>query len=373
MEVILNRGLPYISGPQWLKEHVLMKKWVLAVSGTHGKTTTSAMLAWILEYAGYQPGYLIGGVPGNFQCSAAIGQSDFFVIEADEYDTAFFDKRAKFNHYQPNTLIINNLEFDHADIYDDLSAIQKQFHHLLRIVPEDGHIIIPHDVEAISDVLAMGCWSSVSTVHHDWRVEGATDACDAFTVINPNQEKATLRWSLTGQHNLNNAVAAIAAAHHVGVPMAVAVQALSTFLGVKRRMELLIETKRCRLFDDFAHHPTAIASTLSGLRAQVGPSANILAIIEPRSNTMKQGIHQDQLNEAVTSATHAFWFEPQDLDWCLSEVVNGSVYNELGALIEGVIARIQPNTHIVIMSNGGFQGIHQKLTQRIQEVDDARE
>jgi len=381
MEAVLNRGLPYISGPQWLAENVLKHKWVLAVAGTHGKTTTSSMLAWILEYAGMRPGYLIGGVPGNFATSARLGETDFFVIEADEYDTAFFDKRSKFVHYHPRTLVINNLEFDHADIFPDLAAIQTQFHHVVRTVPSDGLVLCRKD-DAIAEVIEQGCWSNMQTMSDqlsgaDWNVEKSDDAGLSFEVLLGRQSVGRVRWTLTGDHNIQNALSAVAAARHIGVLPEVACDALSVFEGVKRRMEVLLNDAGVAVYDDFAHHPTAIASTLAGLRARVGDE-HIVAIIDPRSNTMKQGVHRDSLLASVAMANTVFWYQNQDLSWSLEEAVGrehlsdaahlskSQVLDSVDKIIAAtlVCAEVRP-VHIVIMSNGGFEGIHQRLVSSI--------
>ncbi len=385
MEYVLNRHIPYISGPQWLFENVLKNKWVLAVSGTHGKTTTTSMLAWILDYAGFDPGFLIGGVAGNFTQSARLGSSDFFVIEADEYDTAFFDKRAKFVHYHPRTLIVGNLEFDHADIYPDLHAIQTQFHHLMRMLPQQGLVIAPH-IPAIDAVLQRGCWSEQQFMggrvveskmededrHHaacDWQVKAHNAHGSEFTItLKDSDACAHVSWSLTGEHNMQNAMAAIAAARHIGIDPALSGEALSYFKGVKRRMEVIAEHNQCTLYDDFAHHPTAIATTLAGLRQKMGASTPITLIIEPRSNTMKMGVHNTQLNHAVSDADAVYWYSAED-DQAFNTLLhkpesNRHVYNHLDTLIAEVkriiLADIREH-HVVIMSNGGFGGIHQKL------------
>lgn len=378
MEAILNSGAAYLSGPQWLREHVLQGRWVLAVAGTHGKTTTASMLAWILEYAGMQPGFLIGGVPGNFPCSARLGGSDFFVIEADEYDTAFFDKRSKFIHYKPNTLIINNLEFDHADIFPDLAAIQRQFHHLVRTVPGNGLILYPHSSAAIQQVLAEGCWSELQATSElggggRWEHQLASSDGSAFSV-NFDGETHTINWGLVGEHNVLNGVSAMAAARHVGVLPELAAEALVAFQGVKRRLELLAEIGSVRIYDDFAHHPTAIRTTLAGLRAKVG-NDEILAIIEPRSNTMKQGVHRHQLTGAVANADTCLWFQPEGMDWslkdALGDLVRTGVYHSTSLLLSAAIDYVANlptgrKLHIVIMSNGGFDAIHQRLISALQ-------
>ncbi len=378
MEEVMNRGIPYISGPQWLRENILQHRWVLAVSGTHGKTTTSSMLAWILEYAGMKPGYLIGGVPGNFPSSARLGESDFFVIEADEYDTAFFDKRSKFVHYLPRTLIINNLEFDHADIFSDLSDIQTQFHHLLRTVPSNGQVMYPKE-PAIEEVIHRGVWANTQTLggeEGDWQIE--EDHADGFAVLFNGAKSGEVRWSLSGRHNMQNALAAIAAARHVGVEIGTSCEALCYFKGVKRRLEYVGSAEHVRVYDDFAHHPTAIELTLEGLRNKLGDKAKIIAIIEPRSNTMKQGVHKTQLRDCVQHANEVLWFSDPALKWNLAEYV--LIENDEGAVahvcnsVDEIIARVQQvisdddqETHVVIMSNGGFQNIHQRLLAALAE------
>lgn len=376
VEHLLNSGLPYTSGPQWLAEHVLRDKWVLAVSGTHGKTTTSSMLAWMLEQADLAPGFLIGGVPANFGVSARIGDSKFFVVEADEYDTAFFDKRSKFVHYRPRTLVINNLEFDHADIFDNLAAIQRQFHHLVRCVPGEGRIVYRQGVAAIEQTLAMGCWTPVtafglgddSGAH--WRAQLLEDDGSVFRLLPDAGEATEVRWSQCGDHNVENALAAIAAAQHAGVAPRVAAAALADFQGVKRRLELLGRPGDVSLYDDFAHHPTAIATTLKGLRAR-GGQGRLFALIEPRSNTMRMGDHRGQLAAATADADGVYWFQPQGMDWSLDSVVAESpvpamVVENLDALVDLVAAEVRAGDQIVVMSNGSFGGIHQKLLDQLQ-------
>lgn len=367
VEAVLDRGLPYTSGAQMLAEVVLPGRWVLAVAGTHGKTTTSAMLAWILEHAGLTPGYLIGGVPSNFGVSARLGEGPFFVVEADEYDTAFFDKRSKFVHYRPRTAILNNLEFDHADIFADLAAIQTQFHHLIRTIPSQGRIILPAGDEALEHTLEKGCWSELERFaeHGDpgYRLLSADGS--EFAVLEAGVEVGRVRWSLTGRHNVNNAMAALLAARHVGVTLGHGAEALCAFGGVKRRMELRGEVNGVRVYDDFAHHPTAIATTLEGLRRRVG-GERILAIIEPRSNTMRLGRHQDTLAASTAEADEVIWYQPPGLDWSLQAVLERSpvparVEQDLDALIATVAEQTHGPCHIVIMSNGGFGGIHGKL------------
>jgi len=375
VEYILDRNLAYTSGPQFLAEHVLHDRWVLAVAGTHGKTTTASMLAQILDQCGLAPGFLIGGIAEDFGISARLGNAPFFVVEADEYDTAFFDKRSKFVHYQPRTLIINNLEFDHADIFDDLAAIQKQFHHLMRIVPSNGLVIHPTGVAAIDDMLAMGCWTPCETMSidganktADWQCVNATAAFNRFEVSIGQQQVGTLHWQHAGQHNASNALAAIAAARHAGVPAAEAVKALCDFKGVKRRMELRGEVRGVRVFDDFAHHPTAIATTLQGTKQCLRGSGRVLAVLEPRSNTMRMGIHHSTLADSLRDADYVFLLEPADIDWSLDEVVNAlgnkaTYFTDIDKLIEAVIAKSDSNDDIVVMSNGAFGGIHEKLLQ----------
>ncbi|WP_026376610.1 UDP-N-acetylmuramate:L-alanyl-gamma-D-glutamyl-meso-diaminopimelate ligase [Aestuariibacter salexigens] len=369
VEYVLNRNLPYTSGPQWLLDNVLKDKWVLAASGTHGKTTTASMLAWILDYADMQPGFLIGGIPQNFDVSARLGDSSFFVIEADEYDSAFFDKRSKFVHYRPRTLILNNLEFDHADIFPDLKAIQTQFHHLLRMVPGNGKVIYPSDDTAIDEVVNMGCWSDISRLGEDWQYR--LDSADGrkFTVHYQQQSVANVEWSLLGTHNVHNAVMAIAAAHHVGVPANVAARALELFRNAKRRMELRASIESINVYDDFAHHPTAIKTTLEGLRANVG-DARILAVLEPRSNTMKMGIHKDSLASSWQCADEVFVYEPAQLGWSMRDAIQGAVpaslFRELDALGDEIVANAQPGDHILIMSNGGFGGLHDKVIRGLE-------
>ncbi len=385
MEEILNRGLPYVSGPQWIGDHILQERWVLAVAGTHGKTTTSAMLAWILEDAGYAPGFLIGGVPMNFGISARLsgkneshgdeGHSSFFVIEADEYDTAFFDKRSKFVHYHARTAILNNLEYDHADIFPDLSAIETQFHHLVRTVPGIGRVLVNRDAPALHRVMERGCWSEQewfgSVGDQGWSLgEGASRVTDSvFDVIYNGKLQGTVRWQLTGVHNQLNALAAIAAARHVGVPPAQAIASLVKFDSVKRRMELRGTVHDIAVYDDFAHHPTAIATTLAGLRKKVG-SARILAVLEPRSNTMKLGTMKDALAGSLADADLVFGFGASEgkntLGWDLHQALaplanKASAFSELDDLVRAIAQEARPGDHILVMSNGGFGGVHQKI------------
>lgn len=372
VEYMLDAGLPYVSGPQWLAEHVLQGRWVLAVAGTHGKTTTSSMLAWILEYAGMQPGFLIGGVPQNFGVSARLGETDFFVVEADEYDSAFFDKRSKCVHYRPRTTVLNNLEFDHADIFPDLAAIELQFHHLLRTVPSNGLVIYPAREEALQRVVAKGCWTPVQTTGADgqWQAQLLKDDGSDFSVTLDGVEQGRVQWSLTGLHNVANALAALAAARHVGVMAEHGAQALGEFQNVKRRMQKLACVHGVTVYDDFAHHPTAIASTLDGLRKQVGKQ-QIIAVIEPRSNSMKLGAHRQGLAPSTVDADHVFWYAPDNLGWDLAGAVADApvstrVCNTLQEIIDGVLALAQADTQVVIMSNGGFGGIHTQLIEALE-------
>ena len=377
VEHMLNTGLAYTSGPQWLAENLLRDKWVLAVSGTHGKTTTSSLLAWILEYAGMAPGFLIGGVPANFGVSARSGTSDFFVVEADEYDTAFFDKRSKFVHYRPRTLAINNLEFDHADIFDDLAAIQRQFHHLVRCVPAQGLIVHRQGVTAIDQTLAMGCWTPTTSFGvgpesgADWRADLVAADGSEFRLQRSAESAVSIRWPYCGLHNVENALTAMAAARHVGVTPAVAAQALAAFGGVKRRLELLGTVRDIAVYDDFAHHPTAIATTLQGLRARAG-KGRLIALVEPRSNTMRMGEHREQLASATADADLVYWFQPPGMDWSLDAVVAQSpvpavLVDDIDELVRQVVAQAQPGDQIVIMSNGSFGGVHQNLLMQLRD------
>ncbi|MFQ5469681.1 MAG: UDP-N-acetylmuramate:L-alanyl-gamma-D-glutamyl-meso-diaminopimelate ligase [Gammaproteobacteria bacterium] len=378
VEYILERGIAYTSGPEFLSRYVLQDRWVLAVAGTHGKTTTSSMLAWILEYAGLNPGFLIGGVPNNFDASARLGEMPFFVVEADEYDTAFFDKRSKFVHYKPRTLILNNLEYDHADIFPDLASIQRQFHHLLRIVPSNGLVIKPADDKNIETVLEQGCWTPVEQFtdtgprdnRSTWLAKNMSDNGQQFDVYFENQFIARLDWDLMGQHNVQNALAAIAAARHAGVMPEHAVDALSGFQGVKRRMEELGNIDGIRIYDDFAHHPTAIASTIQGLRKQVGDS-RIIAVVEPRSNTMRMGVHKDSLSVSLAGADLVFLFKPSDISWSLQDVVDDMaspsfLYDDVDQMVEQIVRNVRSGDHVLIMSNGAFGGLHRKLIEALK-------
>lgn len=377
MEAILDQGLPYTSGPQWLAEHVLQGRHVLAVAGTHGKTTTTSMLAWILESAGLTPGFLVGGVPLNFGVSARLGdvapgqQRPLFVIEADEYDTAFFDKRSKFVHYRPRTAVLNNLEFDHADIFPDLAAIERQFQHLLRTVPAAGRVVSNGLEEALARVLHQGCWSEVrsfGSAVSDFTAQGPHHA---FAVLHAGQVVGQVQWGLSGEHNQLNALAAIAAAEHVGVAPAAACAALADFQNVRRRMELRGTVAGIALYDDFAHHPTAIRTTLDGLRQQIGQQKRILAVFEPRSNTMKLGTMKAQLPWALKEADLAFC-HTAGLDWDAAQALEplgaaGLTADNIATLVQQVMAAVQPNDTIVCMSNGGFGGVHTQLLAALAE------
>ena len=382
VEAMLDRGMAYTSGPQWLAEQVLREKHVIAVAGTHGKTTTTAMLTWILEEAGLAPGFLVGGVPSNFDSTARLGKWPFFVIEADEYDTAFFDKRAKFVHYRPRTAILNNLEFDHADIYPDIAAIRRQFNQLLRTVPAAGRIIVNGEDAELAATLKMGCWTPCETfavaktsgeaktsgggAEAEWSALIAPgSAASRFDVLCRGKTVAEVNWSLLGEHNVMNALAAIAAARHVGVPPEDAARALGAFRGVKRRMEIRGVVGGVTVYDDFAHHPTAIATTLSGLRARVA-GARIVAVLEPRSNTMKLGVHREQIAPALALADRAWFLNSPDLGWDLPSAVaalgpRASFAASVDDLVKGLTADGRPGDHILVMSNGGFGGLHDKL------------
>ena len=385
MEEILNLGLPYISGPQWLAENVLQGKWVLAVAGTHGKTTTSSMLAWILEYAGLAPGFLIGGVPENFAVSARLPQmpkqdaksiSPFFVIEADEYDTAFFDKRSKFVHYRPRTAILNNLEFDHADIFDDLAAIEKQFHHLIRTVPQNGLVVSNGKEDSLKRVIDKGYWSMLEQfgTDADWQAANA-EGDGSFDVMYKNKPQGRVTWDLLGEHNRMNALASIAAARHVGVAPCIAIEALSEFKNVKRRMETKGIVNNITVYDDFAHHPTAIETTLAGLRAKVGDfkstGSRILAVLEPRSNTMKLGVMKNALPESLKDADLVFCYGA-NLGWDATEALKpiankAKTFDDLTMLVNAISAAAKSSDHILVMSNGGFGGVHQKILDSLAE------
>ena len=370
VEYVLDRNIPYTSGPQWLLENVLKDRWVLAVSGTHGKTTTSSMLAWILEYAKLTPGFLIGGVPQNFSSSARLGNSPFFVIEADEYDTAFFDKRSKFVHYRPRTLVINNMEFDHGDIFNDITDIQRQFHHLIRMVPSNGLVLSPANTQTIEETLNLGCWTpqeqmSLSDELVGWSVRKLKTDGSEYEVYFKGTLQGVVNWQLIGDFNIENGLMAIAASRHAGVPTNVAIEALAEFVNTKRRLELKGEVNQVKVYDDFAHHPTAIAKTLDGLRKHVGQS-RILAVLEPRSNTMKSGIHKETLPKSLALADQVFVFQGEQVKWSVSELIDAchqpcNVSKDINKLVDMVADEATPTDHILVMSNGGFGNFHQKL------------
>jgi UDP-N-acetylmuramate: L-alanyl-gamma-D-glutamyl-meso-diaminopimelate ligase len=368
MEAILDHGDRYISGPQWLAENVLLGKWVLAVAGTHGKTSTSSMLAWILEDAGHRPGFLIGGVPRNFAISARLTNSRFFVIEADEYDTAFFDKRSKFLHYRPKTAILNNLEFDHADIFADLAAIETQFHHFLRTIPRNGMVVANALEPALERVLARGCWTPVERfgTQEQWQSEG--EGAQRFKVIFNGDPLGEVRWDLLGDHNRLNALAAIAAARHAGIPPGQSIDALGRFQNVRRRLEAKGEVGGVTVYDDFAHHPTAIVTTIAGLRRKVGGS-RILAVLEPRSNTMKTGVMKDRLPGSLAGADKVYCYT-RGLGWdprvALAPLgAKASCTDDLETLVATVSAEARAGDHVLVMSNGDFAGIHDRLLERL--------
>lgn len=371
VEHVLDMGMRYTSGPQWLAEQVLHGRRVLAVAGTHGKTTTASLIAWILESAGLAPGFLIGGVPENFGISARLGGSSLFVVEADEYDTAFFDKRSKFIHYRPRTLVLNNLEYDHADIFPDLDAIKRQFHHLVRTVPGNGRIIVWAEDPNLAEVLKQGCWTPLERfgAEGDWQARLHAPDGGRFSVYRQGCELGEVDWSLSGLHNVNNALAAIAAAVHAGVAPAAAVEALAGFKGVKRRMELRGIVRGITVYDDFAHHPTAIATTLAGLRQRVN-GGRILAVLEPRSNTMRLGVHSDTLAPSLAAADEVLLYQPADLGWDLAGVARtlgrrAQVFAALDPIVEHIAQHARHGDHVLIMSNGSFGGIHRRLLDRL--------
>jgi UDP-N-acetylmuramate: L-alanyl-gamma-D-glutamyl-meso-diaminopimelate ligase len=381
VEALLDRGLPYASGPEWLAREVLKDRWVIAVAGTHGKTTTTSLVTWILEYAGLSPGFLIGGVPANFNTSARLGAAPFFVIEADEYDTAFFDKRAKFVHYRPRTLVLNNLEFDHADIYPDVASIQRQFHHLVRTVPGAGSIIWNSGDERLAQTLKMGCWTPLQGFsgapgapgpQTQWSASArGTADFSHFEVFENATSRGTVEWDVMGAHNMENALAAIAAAHHAGVPVATAIEALRRFQGIARRMQLRGEVHGIRVYDDFAHHPTAIATTVDGLRRRVGQN-RILAVLELRSNTMRMGVHNDLIAPSLAAADEVFIFAPTDLGWDTAPLVRqlgarGHSVATVDAMAATVSAATVAGDSVLVMSNGGFGGLHEKLLTALRQ------
>jgi UDP-N-acetylmuramate: L-alanyl-gamma-D-glutamyl-meso-diaminopimelate ligase len=374
IEALLESDIPQTSGPEWLAREILKGRWVLAVAGTHGKTTTASLLAWILEHAGFAPGFLIGGAPANFETSARLGQAPFFVIEADEYDTAFFDKRAKFVHYRARTLVLNNLEFDHADIYENVAAIERQFHHLVRTVPGSGRILWNAADARLARTLAMGCWTpcegfasralGVDALWTSRSVPGVSDG-SSFEVLEGATVHGRVQWSLIGGHNVDNALAALAAAHHAGVPVAQGIEALRSFKGVARRMQVRGEAGGIVVYDDFAHHPTAIQTTLAGLRARV-KGARIIAVLEPRSHTMRMGVHRDALAPAFAAADEVWFYAPPDLGWDVQAVIaalgeRGHMRRDLDALSADLAGALRPGDHVLVMSNGSFGGLHGRL------------
>ena len=381
IEALLESRIPYVSGPEWLAREVLRDRWVLAVAGTHGKTTTSSILAWILEAAGLDPGFLIGGVPANFDASARLGSAPFFVIEADEYDSAFFDKRAKFVHYHPRTVVLNNLEFDHADIYRDVAEIQRQFHHLVRTVPGSGRIVWNADDARLAETLVMGCWSEregftraaaakTPTAHWSARAVDGVPDYSRFEVFEGGVSRGIVQWQMIGAHNMENAVAAIAAARHAGVPVAQAIDSLKSFAGIARRMQLRGEVNGVRVYDDFAHHPTAIHTTLDGLRRRVGKE-RIVAVLEARSNTMRMGVHRDTLAPSLALADEVWLFTPPDLGWDTQPLMaalgaRGHAAADVNQLAAQLAQGLRSGDHALIMSNGGFGGLHARLLANLE-------
>nr|WP_314739467.1 UDP-N-acetylmuramate:L-alanyl-gamma-D-glutamyl-meso-diaminopimelate ligase [uncultured Haemophilus sp.] len=374
VEYVLNNQLNYTSGPQWLHDHLLKDRWVLAVSGTHGKTTTTGMLAWILDQNQNDTGFLIGGVAGNFGISARSGSSQFFVIEADEYDSAFFDKRSKFVHYSPRTLIINNIEFDHADIFDDLHAIQRQFHHLIRTIPSEGRILAASDDQNVQDTLKMGTYSEVQAIGEgkEWFAKPLNADCSHFEVYHLGKKAGEVHWNIIGRHNMHNALMAIAAAQHAGVTIEGACQALGTFINANRRLEVKGEVNGITVYDDFAHHPTAIEATIDALRGKIGKDSRILAVLEPRSNTMKMGVHKDDIAPSLHDAQAVFIYQPDTIPWKVSQITDvltqpAKWSANIDELVEMVVREAKSGDHILVMSNGAFGGIHNKLIEKLQE------
>ncbi|MUI55686.1 UDP-N-acetylmuramate:L-alanyl-gamma-D-glutamyl-meso-diaminopimelate ligase [Aliivibrio fischeri] len=374
VEYVLDKNLKYTSGPQWLQEFLLQDRWVMAVAGTHGKTTTSSMLAWVLEECGYKPGFLVGGVLGNFGESARLGESMFFVVEADEYDSAFFDKRSKFVHYRPRTLVLNNLEFDHADIFDDLAAIQRQFHHLIRTVPSTGRIFAPKQDKPLEQVLEQGCWSELEFTGEDgqWKAIKLQKDGSQFDVYFEGENVGQVNWDLVGDHNVSNALMVVASARHVGVTPDLACEALGKFINTKRRLELKGEVNGVTVYDDFAHHPTAIDLTLNGLRNKVGDK-KIIAVLEPRSSTMKLGVHKDTLAASLHAADSVYLYQPDNIVWSVDDVAQqctqpAHTHNNIDAFVDMIVNEAQPGDQILVMSNGGFEGIHGKLLSRLGDA-----
>ena len=372
VEYVLDNQLNYTSGPQWLHDNLLKDRWVLAVSGTHGKTTTTGMLAWILEKNGIDAGFLIGGVAGNFGISARAGSSKFFVIEADEYDSAFFDKRSKFVHYTPKTLIINNIEFDHADIFDDLKAIQRQFHHLVRTMPQSGCILSAVSDQNVQDTLKMGTYSQLQFIGagKEWFAKPLVADCSVFEVYHFGEKAGVVQWQIIGAHNMHNALMAIAASHHAGVSVAGACEALGSFINANRRLEVKGEVRGVTVYDDFAHHPTAIEATIGALRSKVGKEARILAVLEPRSNTMKMGVHKEEIAPSLKDADAVFVYQPETIPWQVSVITDALTQPakwsaNLDELVDAVTREAKSGDHILVMSNGAFGGIHAKLLEKL--------
>lgn len=372
VEYVLDNQLNYTSGPQWLHDNLLKDRWVLAVSGTHGKTTTTGMLAWILEKNGIDAGFLIGGVAGNFGVSARAGSSKFFVIEADEYDSAFFDKRSKFVHYTPRTLIINNIEFDHADIFDDLKAIQRQFHHLVRTMPQSGCILSAVSDQNVQDTLKMGAYSQLQFIGEgkEWFAKPLVADCSSFEVYHFGEKAGVVQWQIIGAHNMHNALMAIAASHHAGVSVSGACEALGSFINANRRLEVKGEVRGVTVYDDFAHHPTAIEATIGALRSKVGKEARILAVLEPRSNTMKMGVHKEEIAPSLKDADAVFVYQPETIPWQVSVITDALTQPakwsaNLDELVDAVTREAKSGDHILVMSNGAFGGIHAKLLEKL--------
>ncbi|HUX18818.1 MAG TPA: UDP-N-acetylmuramate:L-alanyl-gamma-D-glutamyl-meso-diaminopimelate ligase [Acidithiobacillus sp.] len=377
VEAVLDRQIPYDSGPAWLSREILQSRWVLAVAGTHGKTTTTSILTWILQEAGLNPGFLIGGEARNFGVSARLTDSPFFVIEADEYDTAFFDKRSKFVHYHPRSLILNNLEYDHADIFPDLEAIITQFHHLLRTVPGTGAIIMNAAVPALKQVLERGCWTPLQRFAGEGEWQVRLDAADGsrFTVLERGVERGRVSWEMAGTFNAENALAALLAARHAGVPLAVGCAALQSFQGVRRRLELRGNAAGVAIYDDFAHHPTAIAATIAALRGRMAGEGRLVAVLEPRSNTMKMGVHRQTLGQSLQGADRAFVYAPADIGWDVATALGSAaqVYADMEALLRALDAELRTGDQVLIMSNGAFGGIHGRLLERLARRNSSAE
>ncbi len=372
VEYILEHNLPFTSGPQWLHDNLLAQRKVLAVAGTHGKTTTTGMLSWILDQNQIDTGFLIGGIAGNFGVSSRLGTSEYFVIEADEYDTAFFDKRSKFVHYNPHVAIINNLDFDHADIFENLTAIQKQFHHMVRLIAKNGLILSHKNETSVQDVLAMGTWSKTEFLgeNQDWFAQALSPDYSCFDVFYRGEKMGRVNWQIIGQHNMQNALMAIAAAHYIHIPVEKACQALNSFVNAKRRLEVKGCVHNITLYDDFAHHPTAISATISALRGKIGADKRILAVLEPRSNTMKMGVHKNELAGSLQNADAVFLFQPATIPWKVESIAeNCAQYCKTSAnldeLADFIAQYAQPHDHILVMSNGSFGGIHQKILERL--------